>query len=97
MEKVFGIMKNFKVDGDRFKIIKSDMTRGFNNYFLESPSCHVEYYLNLALFQCIWSIEDQLREISHVEVADVEAFYPTLLHSLHIEVLFVGNIESSSS
>lgn len=90
-------MKNFKVDGDRFKIIKSDMTRGFNNYFLESPSCHVEYYLNLALFQCIWSIEDQLREISHVEVADVEAFYPTLLHSLHIEVLFVGNIESSSS
>jgi len=85
-------MKNFKVDPERFLLIKERLHRAFNNSLLDSPYHHSIYYLTYLTRDKKWTNEEKLEALKDIKYEDIETFYPELLNQLYIESLIHGNI-----
>lgn len=86
-------MKNLQIEQSRFDIFKDELTRGYENFFLEAPYQHSAYYLTDILCEKRWNCDDYLNEIKDVSIEDVQIFIPTATSSLHIEGLVHGALE----
>lgn len=93
LEKVVDKMKNIQIEQSRFDIFKDELTRGYENFFLEAPYQHSAYYLTNALCEKVWSCDDYLKEIKDVTMEDVQTFIPTVISHLHIEGLVHGALD----
>lgn len=82
----------FKVDGKRFDIIKDQVRRGYQNFQLEAPYQHANYYTTYLLNERMWTAEEKLDELELTSADDVQRFLPELLGRLHIEMLVHGNL-----
>ncbi|KAK4511212.1 uncharacterized protein ATC70_012426 [Mucor velutinosus] len=93
LEKVIDKMKNLQIESDRFDIFKDELTRSYENFFLEAPYQHSAYYMTYALCEKRWTCDDFLAEIKDIHMEDVQGFIPTIFSNLHIESLVHGTLE----
>ncbi|CEH18771.1 related to ste23-metalloprotease involved in a-factor processing [Ceraceosorus bombacis] len=82
----------FKVDPKRFDIIKDSVRRGYQNFSLEAPYQHANYYMTYLLVERMWTAEEKLVELELLTPDDLQRFLPDLLGRLHIETLAHGNV-----
>ncbi|GBB86466.1 hypothetical protein RclHR1_01290010 [Rhizophagus clarus] len=92
LEKIILKMRNFKVDPERFLLIKEIIQRSYKNSLLDSPYQHSGYYLSYLMTDRMWLNEEKLEALEGVKYEDIEIFYPKLLDQLYIETLIHGNI-----
>lgn len=85
-------MKNIRIEQERFDILKEELTRGYENFFLEAPYQHAAYYLSDVLCQKLWDCDDYLKEIVDISMEDVQTFIPIAISTLYIEGLAHGDM-----
>jgi insulysin len=91
LEKIIIEMKNFKVDPERFLLIKERLQREYKNSLLEEPFRQSGYYLGCILNEKLWTVEEKLEALQNIRYEDIEIFYPDLLNQLFFESLIHGN------
>lgn len=93
LEKVVEKMKHLQITKESFNVMKDQVKRAYRNFFLEPPFQHATYYLTYAIREKMWTCEELSRELTDIQIHDVQEFYPTILSHLHIETLVHGNLE----
>lgn len=83
----------FKVDPKRFEILKDQVKRSYQNFKLEAPYQHANYYTTYLLMERMWTAEEKLAELETLSAEEVQRFLPELLGRLHIEMLAHGNVQ----
>ncbi|KAG1283773.1 hypothetical protein G6F66_010823 [Rhizopus arrhizus] len=96
LEKVISRMKDICIEQDRFDMIKDELTREYENFFLEAPYQHATYYLSLALSNREWTCEDLMGQLKEIELEDLEEFIPLILSTLQTEALVHGSMEQET-
>ncbi len=86
-------LSSFKIDQKRFDIIKDQVRRSYQNFQLEAPYQHANYYTTYLLMERMWTAEEKLVELTDLTAEDVQRFLPELLGRLHIEMLAHGNLQ----
>ncbi|KAI9475636.1 MAG: Metalloenzyme, LuxS/M16 peptidase-like protein [Benjaminiella poitrasii] len=95
LEKVVDKMKHLQISPDRFEVIKEEITRAYENFYLEAPYQHSAYYLSYALDERKWTCDDFLTEIKDIHLEDVQLCIPEIVSALHMEGLVHGSLERS--
>ncbi|KAI8981618.1 Metalloenzyme, LuxS/M16 peptidase-like protein [Mycotypha africana] len=91
--KVVDKMKHLKIQPDRFAIFKDELTRGYENFFMEAPYQHSAYYMSYALCERKWTCDDYLAEIKDLTIEEVQNNISMITSNLHIEGLIHGTLE----
>jgi len=97
LDKVMDKLTSFKVDENRFTILKEAYTRGLKNFQAEQPHQHCVYYNSVVLSERVWHKEELLAALPDLTVDSVTDFIPRLLTSLHVECLVYGNCTDSQA
>jgi insulysin len=84
---------SFKVDKERFEIIKDQVRRGYQNFRLEAPFQHANYYTSYLTVERIWNADEKLSEMEHITAEDVQQFLHEVRARMHLEMLAHGNID----
>lgn len=87
----------FKVDPSRFEVVKDQVSRAYENFHLEAPYQHANYYTTYLLNERMWTAEEKLNELAAIQPDDVQKFLPDVLSRLHIEMLAHGNIKKQEA
>ncbi|CAG8531276.1 2424_t:CDS:10 [Paraglomus occultum] len=97
LERILTSMKDFKVDSQRFTLIKEQVQRGYHNSLLTEPYNNAIYYLTYLTTEIMWTSEEALEVLDAVTAEDIQSFYPQLLSSLHIEAIAHGNVSKDQA
>ncbi len=95
LERIISRMLDFKVDGDRFRVLREYYTRGLKNFRMEQPHSHAVYQNNVLLSEKVWTKEELLKYAIQDDLLTAEAlqnFVPQLFAAVHIETLVYGNL-----
>ncbi|EDO37735.1 predicted protein [Nematostella vectensis] len=92
MEKILKRMTKFKVDPNRFRLIKERYEQGLRNFKAEQPHQHALYYTSYLLEELAWHKDELIDALEEVTIEKLQAFIPQLLGRLHIECLLHGNV-----
>eukprot|EP01121_Diplochlamys_sp_Union-15-3_P012400 TRINITY_DN3708_c0_g1_i4.p1 TRINITY_DN3708_c0_g1~~TRINITY_DN3708_c0_g1_i4.p1 ORF type:complete len:951 (+),score=168.25 TRINITY_DN3708_c0_g1_i4:43-2895(+) len=92
LQKVIQRMAKFKVNTERFQLIKEAVTREYKNFQLEQPYSRALYNINLCTESFRWTNEEYIEAIEDIDPTFLQDFIPRLLESLFIEGLIHGNI-----
>ena len=88
---------SFQVDPKRFEIIKDQVMRSYQNFQLEAPYQHANYFTTYLLMERMWTAEEKLAELQTLSADEVQRFLPELLGRLHIEMLATGNLQKQDA
>lgn len=91
LEKILEKMTTFKINPQRFEIMKESYERSLRNSFKEQPHQQAVYYNNLILGEREWPREELLDELDDISVAELQHFVAGLFSRLQIEGLVHGN------
>ncbi|CAO1629238.1 unnamed protein product [Parajaminaea phylloscopi] len=97
LDHILKAVKNFQVDPARFEIVKDTVARGYENFRLEAPYQHANYYTSYLTVEKMWTPEEKLAELRRLQSEDVQRFIPDLLGRLHIEMLAHGNLSEAQA
>ncbi|KAK2166408.1 hypothetical protein LSH36_39g02052 [Paralvinella palmiformis] len=92
LQKVIEKMTSFKIDGQRFDILKENYERGLKNFKAEQPHQHAIYYTSALTSEQVWTKDELLDALDEVTLEKLEAFIPQLLSRLYLEMLVYGNV-----
>ncbi|KAL8948045.1 MAG: hypothetical protein Q9222_005737 [Ikaeria aurantiellina] len=92
LEKVLVSMRDLEVKPDRFKIIKERVLRGLRNWDFQQPYRQVGDFTRWLGSEKGWINDQYLNEVIPLNADDIQAFYPQLLHQMHVEFLAHGNV-----
>ncbi|KAI5449830.1 metalloprotease [Naganishia albida] len=95
--RIMKMMKGFKVDKERFAIVKEQLERECANLGLSEPYLLVGYYASNATSERSWLPGDELTELSHLTLDDVQRFGRDLFARMHMETLMHGNMEPKTA
>ncbi|ORE11774.1 hypothetical protein BCV72DRAFT_197111 [Rhizopus microsporus var. microsporus] len=96
LEKVVSKMKDLCIEQRRFKMIKDEITREYENVLLEAPYQHASYYLSFALSNRKWTYNDLITQVRDIQLEELQAFIPLAISTLHIEALVHGSMEKET-
>ena len=97
LDKIVARMVDFKVNEERFKVLKESYQRGLKNFAAEQPHQHAIYYNTALLAERQWLKSDYLEEMDNLTAEAVSDFYPKLLSKMHIEAFVHGNQTENSA
>lgn len=97
LKYVLKAVKDFQIDSTRFEMVKDMVVRMYENFRLEAPYQHANYYTTYLTTEVMWTPEEKLKELHHLSPEDVERYIPDLLARLHVELLAHGNISETKS
>ncbi|KAJ3384853.1 Insulinase (Peptidase M16) [Entophlyctis sp. JEL0112] len=97
VQSVTATMANFKIDPNRFTVVKEDMTRSHMNFDTENPDYHASYFLSWMLQERLWTDQEKLRELDSITLDDICTFYPLFLNPAHIETLTHGTFDREAA
>lgn len=98
LNKVFERMASFRVDSQRFNILKESYKRNLMNFEAEQPYQHSVYYLTLLISEKGWTKQQLLNTINDFTLEDLQAFIPRLLtHNIFIESIMYGNLTEENA
>jgi insulysin len=89
--------KKFKVDGERFELIRDQVRRAYQNFQHEAPYQHANYYSSYLTIEKIWTAEEKLSELERLSVQDLDQFLHDVCARLHLEMLVHGNISRTKA
>ncbi|PWZ00255.1 hypothetical protein BCV70DRAFT_206508 [Testicularia cyperi] len=90
-------LANFQVDSRRFELVQDRVKRSYQNFEIEEPYRHANYYTTYLMQERMWTPQEKLRELEHLSVAEVQQFLPELLQRMHLEVLVHGNLDKAEA
>lgn len=93
---VFASLAGLAPQPDAFARVKEALLRNYRNVNM-SPAKHATYQRLLALKNCFWHADTVLAELEQLQLADVQAFLPSLLEGLCIEALLHGNLDAAEA
>lgn len=91
LDKIMDKLTSFRVDPNRFEILKELYARGLKNFQAEQPHQHAVYYNSVLLSDKVWHKEELIEMLPGLTVQAVTDFIPRLLANLHVECLVFGN------
>ena len=94
--KVVDEIREFKVDKERFRIIRNKMIEDRRNMKLSQAYHRVGYETYYLLSTPFWHTDQYLEVLDGITVVDLEAFLPKLFSGMHIEFLAYGNFKEGS-
>ncbi|KAI7901194.1 Metalloenzyme, LuxS/M16 peptidase-like protein [Cokeromyces recurvatus] len=97
LNKVIDKMKNIQILVNRFEAIKDEITRVYENFYLEAPYQHSIYYMSYVFGERKWTCDDYLGEIKDISLKDVQQSIPEIISTLHIEGLVHGSLERTQA
>ncbi|XP_049354537.1 insulin-degrading enzyme-like 1, peroxisomal [Solanum verrucosum] len=97
LEKVIDRITNFKVEPDRFFVIKELFLKQYQNVKFQQPYEQALYYCSLILREHSWSWNDEIEVLTNLEIEDLVKFYPLLLSRTFLECYIAGNIDSKEA
>ena len=92
LEEILSRLVNYRVDEDRFRILKEEFIRDLKNFKMEQPYEHANYYNNVLLAERRFTIEDLLDSVVGLDYTKVQAFIQELFGNIHIESMMFGNL-----
>ncbi|XP_043206057.1 insulin-degrading enzyme-like [Amphibalanus amphitrite] len=92
LRKVMDVLVDFKVDRERFDILKEKYLRSLRNFSAEQPYVHAAHKMHVVLSEKYWEDEDLLEVADELTAEAVERLLPLLLSKLHLECLLEGNL-----
>ena len=92
LEKIFTRLTEYKVDEDRFRILKEAYIRGLKNFKMEQPHAHSSYYNDILLAERIFTKQELLESVENLEYTEIKPFIQEFFRSIHIESLMFGNL-----
>ncbi|XP_038693358.1 insulin-degrading enzyme-like 1, peroxisomal isoform X2 [Tripterygium wilfordii] len=97
LETVVEKIANFKVNPDRFSVIKEMVTKDYQNFKFQQPYQQAMYYCSLILEDNTWPWMEQLEVLPYLEAEDLAKFAPMMLSRAFLECYIAGNIESGEA
>lgn len=92
LEQVVVTMRDVKIQDDRFVIVKERLTRGYNNWQLQSAYSQVVDYMGRLNSTRDFIVEELAAELPNISIEDVRIFQKQVLAQLHVEVYVHGNM-----
>jgi insulysin len=92
LEKGLVTMRDLEVKPERFEIIKERMARALANADFQQPFRQVGSHTSWLNSERGYLGEHWRPELPHIDVEDIQQFYPQLLRQIHIETLVHGNL-----
>lgn len=94
LDKIISAMRSFKVDQDRFEVLKEAFVRALKNFEMEQPHSHATYRINCILGEKSWPKEELLQAAmrNSLSASALQAFIPQLLDRIKVEMFVHGNV-----
>ncbi|MBT6503304.1 MAG: hypothetical protein HOK67_25720 [Deltaproteobacteria bacterium] len=92
--KVIGEIRRYKIDENRFRILKDQMAENRRNMKLSQAFHQVGYEMHHLLSTPLWHTDEYLAVIDSITVQDLAEFVPVLFSRLHIDFLAHGNFSA---
>ncbi|XP_048003633.1 insulin-degrading enzyme isoform X2 [Leguminivora glycinivorella] len=92
LEKIIDGIVNFKVDPQRFAIMKENHIRGIRNFEAEQPYQHAVYQQALCLSDLVWTRCQLLEAAEKLTPEMLDDFAARFIRKVHIEGLMFGNL-----
>lgn len=97
LETVVDKIAKFKVNPDRFPVIKEMVIKEYQNFKFQQPYQQAMYYCSLILQDHTWPWMEELEVLPHLESDDLAKFAPLMLSRAFLECYIAGNIEPSEA
>ncbi|KAH7329236.1 Metalloenzyme, LuxS/M16 peptidase-like protein [Stachybotrys elegans] len=97
LEQVAATVRDIEIKEERFLIVKERLTRGYDNWLLQSAYQQVGDYMSWLNAERDYIIEELATELPSITVEDVRLFQKQALAQLHIEVYAHGNMYKSDA
>lgn len=93
LKTFFERMATFKVDQQRFDILKESYQRNLINYEAEQPFKHAIYYMTHLISERGWTKKQLLNTLDDFNMEDLQNFIPKILsQGVFIESIMFGNL-----
>lgn len=96
LSKILAVATSFVPADDRFQVVKEDLGRNLKNTNMK-PLNHLSYLRFETLCERFWDVEEKMRLLDDLTLADLKDFLPVLLSQLHIEGLCHGNLSQQEA
>ncbi|KDQ61093.1 hypothetical protein JAAARDRAFT_32094 [Jaapia argillacea MUCL 33604] len=90
-------VKNLKVDPERLNVMKEEVKRQWQNFFLGQSYTISEYYGRYLITEKQWTLQEKLPEIAAVTPEEIQAHAEQLLSTVNIRMLVLGNMYKSEA
>eukprot|EP01119_Soliformovum_irregulare_P001380 TRINITY_DN1109_c0_g3_i2.p1 TRINITY_DN1109_c0_g3~~TRINITY_DN1109_c0_g3_i2.p1 ORF type:complete len:1008 (+),score=272.27 TRINITY_DN1109_c0_g3_i2:154-3177(+) len=95
--KLFEKIRNFKLEDDRFYILKEKKLKGYANYRLNRPDSHAQYHVSQILHEIRWTLEEKESILTQMTPDDMRHLILRFQEKSHWEILVHGNISSTDT
>lgn len=92
LEQVAVTIRDLSIKNDRFDIVKERLTRGYDNWQLQSSYQQVGDYLSWLNSERVYVVEEMAAELQNITAEAVGLFHKQMLAQLYIEVYAHGNM-----
>ena len=90
-------MVTLEVDPARFAVLKDEYIRKLKNEAFKPPVSQAIYYTQYMTSEILYTPEEKLAALEHLEASDVQEFIPRLLAQVNIEALVHGNFKKDEA
>lgn len=92
LEQVVVTMRDIEIRDERFDVVKERLTRGYENFQLQSSYQQVGDYISWLNAERDHIVEELAAELSNITADDVRLFHRQMLAQVYIEVYAHGNM-----
>ena len=97
MTRIIDTLVSFRIDPERFAVIKQQMKQNWDNTHLDRPYQQLNRALNTLLQPRSWTPDAYLTVIDDITVADLEQHIDKLWQRAYIKMLIHGNIDRNKA
>ncbi|KAH9855602.1 LuxS/MPP-like metallohydrolase [Lenzites betulinus] len=90
-------LRGLQVQPDRLRVVKEEVKREYENFYMSQPSHLSESYAAWMFMPTIWTPAEKLPELSSISESDIERHRDDLLSRVFIEALVNGNVSRERS
>ncbi|KAK9368638.1 Metalloenzyme, LuxS/M16 peptidase-like protein [Lipomyces kononenkoae] len=97
LKKVLEEIRDFKVDPERFEVIKEKAQREAKNWHYSNPYHQIGFYVSYLFAENMFLSEETIPELDALTTKDVQEFVPRMLSQFDTEVLVMGNVSKEDA
>ncbi|KAI0819462.1 LuxS/MPP-like metallohydrolase [Trametes gibbosa] len=94
---VLETVRGLRVQPDRLRVVKEEVQREYENFYMSQPSHLSETYAGWMFMPTVWTPAEKLQELLTINESDVEHHRDALLSRIFIEALVNGNVSRERS
>ncbi|XP_050230326.1 insulin-degrading enzyme-like 1, peroxisomal [Mercurialis annua] len=97
LETVIEKIAKFRVNPDRFSVIKEMVMKEYENFKFQQPYQQAMYYCSLILQNQAWPWMEELEVLPNLGSAELAKFVPVMLSRAFLECYVAGNVERTEA